>query len=164
MTGRIVQSDSASSDLGVPGQPTEPRMRTSGRGRFGFVYQDAMRDAGMSYAIQTDLRLFLLCAARAGNSGHAMFEPGELARKLAKPNRTTGEVRPFNRTTVRDAINRLVSCGLVADLSTAQCVVLVHRVWERRFGGTPYCRVHNTRSPWRGNTWGEQPPDDFQGL
>jgi hypothetical protein len=139
-------------------------MRTEGRRRYGFVYQTAAGRAGKSDELSTDSRLLCHCLARAGNTGHAMFDPGELADKLARPNKLTGEIRPLDRKTVREAIGRLVRAGLAAEGSTAQCVVLPWDFWERRFGGTPHCKVHGTRAAFRHGDWDKPPPPDLPGL
>src|SRR4051812_10301207 len=90
------------------GQPTRRGIRANGRGTWGCVFQKPMLRMARQCdtRLPTDQRLFMAVLGRANNSGHAMFDQGELASILGTVDPATGVVKPLHRTTVNSAIGR----------------------------------------------------------
>lgn len=97
--------------------------------------------------ITSDTKLLLLAIAKANNSGHANFAPGELQAMMATVNKRTGEITPMSREQVYKIKERLRKAGiLVASDGGTRCVWLAADLVQRnkRYKGNWMCPVHRT--------------------
>lgn len=111
------------------------------------IGQKAAVAAAGSPELSLDLRVLKLAEGRANRDGHAEFEPGELVRQLEMVDRSTGQLRGPNPSTVHRVINKLKAAGLLAPASGLRCLVLPHWIAQKQYGraGCDYHRSLNDR-------------------
>lgn len=110
--------------------------------------------------IATDPRLPLitridyLVVARAKPGGHCQFGKDEVASKLLRLNRKTGELSRYTRQNLNAALREGVEIGLFAPGSTLECIVMPFDRIEIR-GQIPArpCPVHGDNLSWIGDSW-----------
>ena len=90
-------------------------------------------------------RLFLLGLQRMSNKGHSVFEKGEIASLLLKPDGTEFCPRYFD-----DQIVQLAKAGLLSPMSNVRCLVypreLIHLKTDKK--KSAICKEHGTHSSW----------------
>jgi hypothetical protein len=85
-------------------------------------------------------RVYFAALGWVNQIGHAEFAEKALNRVLSK------DGKPLSRQSLRDAITRATSLGLVLQESGNQCPVLGHYQFQKEWHGTKSCRVHSIRT------------------
>jgi hypothetical protein len=108
--------------------------------------------------ITSDTKLLLLAIAKANNSGHANFAPGELQAMMATVDKQTGEIKPMTRGHIYKIKERLRKAGiLVTSSGGTSCVWLSADLVQRnKLHGNWKCPVHNTYKRGYGDEKAEQ--------
>lgn len=88
------------------------------------------------------VRVLFAAMGRHDRHGHARFRLGELADTLGSIDIATGAVRSARKDTVSDAIKAAKRLGYIADESTARCLVLHRRSFQKAHGRIEDCDVH----------------------
>lgn len=118
------------------------------------IYRAGARKAAESAALSPEFRLWLLAVERYGPSGHSVFEPGELIERLARVNRTTGEVTHYSDRTLRRVIAKLVEAGALGEPSNTRCLVLpIEMVDAPGVTSRVNCPEHGHRYGWSRGGW-----------
>ncbi|MBB5077963.1 hypothetical protein HNR40_003438 [Nonomuraea endophytica] len=111
--------------------------------QFGMVVQRyAGSVARQGHTLSLDARLLLTAMARANNTGHAIFNKGELREILSK--RLDGRLKPASRSTVYATLKKLRDAGLVLPGGGETCVWLPRDLWERKLDRGGMCPAHHT--------------------
>ncbi|WP_409472134.1 hypothetical protein [Streptomyces sp. HC307] len=76
----------------------------------------------------------------ADRHGHASFQAGELAAVLADE-----DGKPLSKQSATGAVNRAKRLDLVSSQSTAACLVLTRRLFQKEKGAPVPCRAHKDR-------------------
>jgi len=88
-------------------------------------------------------RVLFAAMGRHGSSGHAPFNPGELAEILATASRATeGEMVRARSDSVSRAIESAKRSGFITDESNARCLVLPAHAFQKANGASQPCPVH----------------------
>jgi hypothetical protein len=115
--------------------------------QWGKVFQHyAGRAARQGHTLSLDARLLLAAIGRANNTGHAVFNEGELRQILAKP-QADGTCKPASRSTVYATLGKLRQAGLVLPGGGETCVWLPRELWSRNMNRGTMCPVHRTWGP-----------------
>jgi hypothetical protein len=108
--------------------------------QWGKVFQNYAGTVGKnSEGLSQDLRLLMLAMSRADNSGHALFEDGELRNLLGKNGKAA------SRSTVFNVLKKLREGGLILPGGGERCVWLPEEFWDKGRGETRWCPIHQTR-------------------
>ena len=120
-----------------------PGIAFSGGAAWGaFAQVEIGRWAQRSDITPRAMRVLFAAMGRIDSAGHARWAPGELALVLGSVEQMTGVIVPAARSAVSDAIAVAKRLGMVADDSTARCLVLPDTAFQKARGPVIRCPVH----------------------
>lgn len=106
-----------------------------------------------AFSLPPEMRLWMLAVSRIGASGHAVFEPGELAELMPKVIRSTGELGSYSEAGMNKLIRHLVEGEALAPSSNSRCLVVpmsLIDVWQT---SPVNCPEHRHRMAWMHGGW-----------
>lgn len=89
------------------------------------------------------VRVLFAALGRHDRTGHAPFRARELAEVLSSADRKTGELVAARPDSVSKAVRAAKELGYIADESTARCLILSPRVFQKASGRSATCGVHD---------------------
>jgi len=106
-------------------------------------YQSVWEEQALDYENFPEwYRVWCLAVARGQQNGHSGFPPGEIARRLGRPDSQGGWI-PKAPSGVSQAISSAKRKGLLDRDSNSRCLVLPNHAWSGGLG-SPFkiCPVH----------------------
>ena len=89
------------------------------------------------------VRVLFAALGRHDRTGHAPFRVRELAEVLSSVDRKTGALIAARPDSVSKAVRAAKELSYIADASTARCLILSPRVFQKASGGGATCWVHD---------------------
>ena len=89
------------------------------------------------------VRVLFAAMGRHDQTGHAAFRVRELADVLSAVDKRTGQLVTARPDSVSKAVRSAKELGYIAEGSTARCLVLSPRVFQKASGRRATCGVHD---------------------
>lgn len=119
--------------------------RQERRSGFAMHYQHVWTERGGHLGLPLWLRVASLAYGAHKRNGHAVFQAGDLEVALGRPDPVTGEWKPLARQNVQRAIQTAIDYGMLAERSTARCLIVPRHAIEGGYAGNSddACPIHD---------------------
>jgi hypothetical protein len=124
--------------------PPRKKIQFGDRVEWGAYAQPAMTMWARSPDVSPmAVRVLFAALGRHDQTGHAPFRVRELADVLSSVDKTTGQLVAARLDSVSKAVRSAKELGYITEGSTARCLVLSPRVFQKASGRRLTCGVHD---------------------
>lgn len=131
-------------DAALPTGPPKRKIDFGHRVEWGAYAQPAMTMWARSPDVSPmAVRVLFAALGRHDQTGHAPFRVRELAEVLSAVDKRTGQLVPARPDSVSKAVRSAKELNYITEWSTARCLVLSPRVFQKASGRRMTCGVHD---------------------